>query len=411
MGRRIVTILLIGFSTYFLLCIFLGIYKPWGQVFIFSEGLGDMYKFSGIADFKEEVHIKPNFKLEADKLADSQIIIIGDSFFTMIIDETNFSTVLQKKLKQNFFQADVTLSVSFPLEYLKSINYQKSEKPKYLVLETVERGVNFRAGQYNIVDEKFRNLEQPKFSVLNNIITDIKYFFLNNVISFQVISFIKTLRFKISGDVDPMIGTYSLNPLNLFYHEDIEAITQRKNKKIMNKTVESIHKLAIKLKNDYKYSLYHETAHIHLGYDNFIPKITEQLRKRNIPAPDIYTPFRNFIKKYPALPLYFKSDTHYNSRGREILTDVLTSLLKKIQEDKNFAAMAPVNFIPAPDLEEFNEQTYINAFKDVADAVRNGQFVSGYEHYVRFGRKENRLQNSEYIKEEDRRRIFTEENE
>jgi hypothetical protein len=45
----------------------------------------------------------------------------------------------------------------------------------------------------------------------------------------------------------------------------------------------------------------------------------------------------------------------------------------------------------------FNEEAYLNAFKDVADAVKAGTFASGEDHYNKFGKDEKRLDRPEYI--------------
>ena len=39
---------------------------------------------------------------------------------------------------------------------------------------------------------------------------------------------------------------------------------------------------------------------------------------------------------------------------------------------------------------EFDEAWYLTTYPDVAAAVRDGRFASGYEHYVREGWREGR---------------------
>lgn len=39
----------------------------------------------------------------------------------------------------------------------------------------------------------------------------------------------------------------------------------------------------------------------------------------------------------------------------------------------------------------FNEEFYLNTYKDIKDAVKKGAFKSGKEHYLKFGRQEKRL--------------------
>ena len=38
----------------------------------------------------------------------------------------------------------------------------------------------------------------------------------------------------------------------------------------------------------------------------------------------------------------------------------------------------------------FNEREYLHCHRDVRAAVRRGELSSGWEHYVRFGRREGR---------------------
>jgi hypothetical protein len=422
MNRKIISIFLFGACIYCLACIFLGIYKPLGNYFIarpmknylFYPGnnilFGDLYKFSGINDFKEEMNIKIGLANQtASNIEDAQIITIGDSFFGISFDGLHFSGSLQKKLKQPVFYQWNLSAVDYPLEFLKSIKYQKTGKPKFLILETIERLSKIRTNTYNQVAPKFSNLNAEPPKTLRSIIFDIKYLFLNNIISFPVIAFIKTLRFNLTGNIDPAISTYSLNPLNLFYFQETLFTEEDKN---INNIVDSIHTLALKLKNDYnliliyvvmpnKYSIYHETAVKNTGYDDYIHKVVEQLRKRNIPAPDVYTKFRNFIKIHPDIPLYYKSDTHYNSTGRDLAADVVAEQIKELQPEKNLAVLGPVNFNPKANNnfteEEFNEQAYLRAFRDIKDAVNAGHYANGYEHYDRYGRNESRLQSPQYI--------------
>jgi len=40
--------------------------------------------------------------------------------------------------------------------------------------------------------------------------------------------------------------------------------------------------------------------------------------------------------------------------------------------------------------DQFDEETYLNSNSDVRTAVRNGVFPSGYDHYIRYGKIENR---------------------
>lgn len=57
--------------------------------------------------------------------------------------------------------------------------------------------------------------------------------------------------------------------------------------------------------------------------------------------------------------------------------------------------------VPAiPDIEgSFDEETYIRAFPDVAQAIARGELTSGLQHYLLAGRMERRLQDPHYIRQ------------
>ena len=48
---------------------------------------------------------------------------------------------------------------------------------------------------------------------------------------------------------------------------------------------------------------------------------------------------------------------------------------------------------------EFDEDLYLRAYADVADAVERGELTSGFEHYLRAGRAERRLARPEYVRQ------------
>jgi len=52
-----------------------------------------------------------------------------------------------------------------------------------------------------------------------------------------------------------------------------------------------------------------------------------------------------------------------------------------------------------PDIEDsFDEDTYVRAFADVAQAIERGELASGLQHYLKSGRLEGRLQDPQYLK-------------
>jgi hypothetical protein len=424
MKKNSFLLLSVIFSVYCLTCVTLGIYKSFGLHLMEKRNLreqtdpgdyvlfGDLYSLSGIKTFKEEINIHI-VKSKGINISNCEIINIGDSFSGISFKNGNFSQALSKKINKNVFFVKFRPAVDFPLYFLKSANYHKTDNPKYLILETVERISINRINTYN----RFPSSEElviydKNIRTKDNIINDIKNFFLNNQFSFKLTTFIKDLRFSLTEDLDPAVGTYSCNPPNLFVTDEINFNRQLKQEHKIENFADSIEELSEKLNKNFnitliyliipnKYTIYHEAALNDAGYDNFIPRLQEQLRSRNVNFIDIYSTFVNFRKANPRSPLYFKSDTHYNSTGRNLLVSVAAEKLNKLRSDKKTGLVGQKNLDVSkkplsPEEEGFNEQAYLFTFPDVLAAVRNGAFSSGLDHYLKFGRTEKRLDTPQY---------------
>src|SRR5206468_1285734 len=59
-----------------------------------------------------------------------------------------------------------------------------------------------------------------------------------------------------------------------------------------------------------KYTVYNDEVG-NDPYDNFLPRIVEQLRLRHVNTVDLYVPFQ----RAKATPLYYATDTHWDSTG------------------------------------------------------------------------------------------------
>jgi hypothetical protein len=76
-----------------------------------------------------------------------------------------------------------------------------------------------------------------------------------------------------------------------------------------------------------KYSIYRDILPEQKSYINFIPLITEKLKKRNVKTEDLYSIFIEYRKKFPDKLLYYGSDTHFNEIGQEIFINVIQNLI------------------------------------------------------------------------------------
>ncbi|MFM0432402.1 class I SAM-dependent methyltransferase [Paraburkholderia aspalathi] len=86
------------------------------------------------------------------------------------------------------------------------------------------------------------------------------------------------------------------------------------------------------------------------------------------------------------------SSSHSNWLTRESLLGILDDLGMTViigRDDSDHAA-GPSILLYATRISDFDESGYLERHPDVARAVDNGQFKSGQEHYIRFGKNEGR---------------------
>ena len=81
---------------------------------------------------------------------------------------------------------------------------------------------------------------------------------------------------------------------------------------------------------------------------------------------------------------------HFANSGVRVLRRSLIRALNPSASWDEILAVHDQWDIPVPIPENFDEHSYIEANFDVAAAVDAGQFSSGFEHFIRYGRKEKR---------------------
>lgn len=73
-----------------------------------------------------------------------------------------------------------------------------------------------------------------------------------------------------------------------------------------------------------------------------------------------------------------------------VADDELDRLLKAAVGRYLTVPAVPAPGVPPPVIEHFDEAYYLAANGDVAEAVREGYFVSGFDHYIKHGKAEGR---------------------
>ncbi|MFA5403487.1 MAG: hypothetical protein WC358_00985 [Ignavibacteria bacterium] len=299
---------------------------------------GDLYILNLIDNFKiplpEEL---PPFKLSGKNSNpnDADILIYGDSFFDGKARGKQLPEKLYDTLKKKVFFND---RISRYLLDLEKQNYS-SKRKKIFLLEIA---------QYNIpkVFSNLQPLEEKKPSKLDEyrIIFPIgyekKYLYLlqHSILTYKMHTTIVNFMFDYLGCIPPITPVYIKDPPWLFENQDLDETTKisfyykYSNEELQN-ICNNIEDLSEKLYEKYnlklvflpipnKYTFYHKLLN-NDTYNNFIPALCNELKKRNIGVIEIYEEFLKSDKI-----LYYPTDTHYNQDGDNIV-------LKKILEYLN----------------------------------------------------------------------------
>lgn len=351
----------------FAVFVLIGTYhKETGRKLLFREypdGIytGDMFKISKIEDFKGKIPVIRG--QEKGTLKDADVITFGDSFFNSELGSPKFAKQLEDVTGGKVFSRgnqddDYFDEVDFnPLAYLKSVNYVKGDK-KFMILESVERfalqnalkyepapaaNVSLLVKVYEGVGWRMREVDtriKNHVVVLHNDNEDIKYFFSHNTIAYPITKWIANVRFKVFGEVDNRIGAYSLNPVMMFYHEDI-TLKKKFTDQDLERMAGNIANLAGTLREKYnielfymimpnKYSLYNDFVNGVYGYDNFIPKVNVKLREKGVAVIDLYSAYMDYRKQNQDKEwLYYPSDTHFTPVGKDIAVSLTVQELKR----------------------------------------------------------------------------------
>lgn len=305
-----------------------------GMLFIESEitvSCGDIYNLCKLDKFKENLSILPCDD-NVNSIESSQIITIGDSFFQSSLESLKFADELEKLSALRVYNvmnsgAYFNSQVDMPLAYFDSIHYVKGPR-KFLVLETAERYSVKRALNYN----KRNYLHKDPVNTINlkRLLdtSDVEYFVKNNKFTGKIYSWIQNVRFELFGTISASAFYNKKVPDVIFIREEVEFNRSFKSDSDVYEVVDNITKLASILNDDYnitlvhviipnKYSIYSQLCGE--SYDNFIPKIVHELKKRNVLAIDMYSIYSNYMAVNQDERLYFRGDTHYNRLGKALL--------------------------------------------------------------------------------------------
>ena len=303
-----------------------------------SYGYGDYYKITDLNDFK--IRIDKVSSPELHTATSAQILLMGDSFFYAKNDSEVFANGLEKKIDKTAYKFPDRTGV--PIPDLKSLNYKKGDS-KIFILETVERYTLKRAATYRETDPPTTALSfRDKVNKLCRDVfdgKDMEYFFRHNFLIYPLRQWLINWKYRYLGMVDYRILARSFSPKMLFNFEEVVFAREEIKDEGITKAADNIKFLADKLKKDFNldlvymimpnaYSIYYKHDASGGGsYNNFIPRLHEELKKRGVKFADVYSRYRNFADKSDNPPLYYANDSHFVPLGKSIAIDEVAKVL------------------------------------------------------------------------------------
>lgn len=316
---------------------------------------GDLYYFSCIKDFQEDFPPrvrKYRYSEDNPHISEADILTYGDSFFDMI-----FITSLPERLSQklnnkvySYVTQDPTQSNPFCL--LESSNYNRSDSAKLFIYETVERNIHEKFSNEYTATACHINKEKGAAVVFNNVINMIfrrnsenlyEVMLKQSHFTHRVYSAIASVKFELFGYISTLTSRYKTgdNPWLFYkkeYGDEHGCFYYDYTEEEIKMYADNVAKLRDNLLQQYnlklvfmpipnKYTLYHKLINDD-PYNDFLPRLYRELDKRNICYVNLYDEF----SKRPD-PLYYGTDTHWNSEGIDI---ALNLVINKINMNQSF---------------------------------------------------------------------------
>ncbi|MCE1189951.1 MAG: hypothetical protein LWX56_12530 [Ignavibacteria bacterium] len=317
-----------------------------------TAGDPDLFRICRVKDFYEKLPDAVTNSAIYPEDSVRSIYFIGDSYLVKNYGSLSLADALSKELQQPVHAVEasaVNPQYFNGTEYLAHATANRDRK-NFVIIEIVER---------NIVDRfaDMRKYHAPAASGLGeksakegngrqeSFTTRVDYFLRNNFASRYITEQINTFLFHEFHRIHPDTRVYSLQPPVLFYSEETNralpgSFYSIHPDSVISLIADNLQIIQNRLKKEFsaecmfvfvpnKYTLYHNFVNLDT-YDNFLPRLTEALNRRDVLNADIYS---SFI--YAKEMLYFRSDTHWNKRGIEICLRAIMDKLPASYKRKN----------------------------------------------------------------------------
>ncbi len=315
---------------------------------------GELYYFNMIRHFREKglPPAKQKFEYSAKhaSVKNADILTFGDSFF-----EFSRITQIPERLANDFHKKVHYVNNDQPLDYLEKNNYHDTV-PKLVIFERVERYIPVAFEKEQTIHPYKIEKKSETVKVLTYIKDKIFYkkseelydaMLKRSYLTTDIYSCIATLKFDLLGKISSLTPAYLKNGNNswLFYYDQVNDNITSFYYQFSDAQIDSIcdhmadlqHKLLKKynmrlvyLPLPAKYTLYHYLIN-NDTYNNFLPRLYDGLRKRNVDFVNVYEDFKNS----PEI-LYYHTDSHWNQKGSDMAYNKMINYLYNDSTLKGF---------------------------------------------------------------------------
>jgi hypothetical protein len=318
---------------------------------------GELYYFNNIKYFREDIPpALPKFQF-SDKhspLEEAEILTFGDSNMDF---SRNVQLSAQIKDSMNmpvFFEYTVN-----PIKFLKTSEY-KNKRPKILLYTRTERWIPIDFLEEPITEDIYMDFtndiivnERPSY--IKSLLTRTRDIVFNNradellramlqrsYIVSDINTFISTRQFDWFGYISSYTPKYSLDDKTpwLFNYDqlndEVTSFYYQFSDEEIEKVSENIKKMSDHLWNEYrlqlifmpvpaKYTIYHYIVEPDAEYNNFLPRLYENLTRLNVDFIDLYEPYNN-SEEY----VFYGTDDHWTEEGGRIAAREVVSKIRKL---------------------------------------------------------------------------------
>lgn len=316
-----------------------------------SEFAGDLYKMNKIDIFR--LPIQRGGKTSTTSFDDGSVITIGDSFFDITYEGSQFSVRFEEATGRPTYNIDYDITKKIytinPTSFFKE--HPVANSPRILLWERVERNLvnDILDARESVITTELEQLlparvrssdAYEEYTRLRDIAfhTEPLVFLLQNSLwTKRMYEIMNTFRFRVTRDLPPLTPEYSRDPLMLFYgpalktsratlsDKEIEAAAERiANEYRSLEQAEGIEPIFLPLPS--KETVYRRLSR-DPSYNDFLPRLTRELEKRQVRVINMLPIYEAYDATHDDL-LYYPTDTHWNGTAMHLLITKIESMLQ-----------------------------------------------------------------------------------